>query len=548
MPIEIASLDALPVEDVQQNLAEAAQRVQEAFPDIDVRRGVFHDLVLMPEAALSTQRQVNFQRYQSAQSLLDITADPSLADDGVVEKVLSNYRLTRGEGSSARGTVTIVLSTAISVTIASGAVFEADGKQYTADAAYTAKAEAELLNSAADRLLTQLDDGNWAFTIDVTAAETGTAYLLKKDALLVPAAFPQSYVTSYATNDFVDGLDAENNTELVERLQQGIAARAPSNRVNMQAMLRAEAQFARVIRSSIVGAGDEEMLRDQHTIFPTSLGGRADWYIRTDQRAIQLTLRKEATLLSKATAGATWQVEIGRDEAPGFYEVTSVRPTDANGLSGTFEVVSDVRGTDLTGDGFVPDIATVAEGAFTRFQTAIIRFLDTLTDVTAITVGDAKDFDVTVRVQPLIAELQDFVSDFDVRSYGADVLVKAPVPCFMTVAFAVDKTRKQTDPDVTAIQAAVAAEVNNTDFNGRLYASQLLDVIQGFLPDGMSAGAVDMFGRLRWPSGATHYVRSSEVLVIESENGEMVSPRTVQFFLDAADVTIDVRTEIPVPA
>lgn len=550
MPIEITELDALDETQVEQSLAQTAQRLQEANSTLDLKRGVFHDLLLYLHALCDVQlRGGLLDRYLSARSLLDIQADPTLADTLVVERVLSNYSLVRGEGASATGTVTIVLSLPISVTIGSGAVFTANGKTFNADSAFTAKPEAVQINSTSDRLLTRLDDGNYAFTITVTAQEPGVASLIAKNTLVVPIAQPNGYVTSYATSDFIDGIDVETNTELLERLQQGIAAKAPSNRITMQAMLRDKTEFSRVVHSSIVGYGDEEMLRDQHSIFPVSLGGRADWYVRTVERLQRLTLKQTATLRAINDDGTgQWQFSLGRDDAPGFYEVVSVLRPEAENVTGTLPLDSDERGIDLTGDGFKPDIETVAEGAYTRYQTAVVTFTDIATDHGDFEVGDTSTYDVTVSVLPLIAEVHDYVNDFDVRSYGADLLVKAPVPCFLKLNFRIAKNRKQADPDVPSIQDAVARAVNNTDFSGRLYAAHLQDVIAGYLAEGMSVGSIDMFGRLRYPDGTIAYVRGDEVLSIEPVDGAMVSPRTVQFFLDAEDVVIQVSTEIPVPA
>ena len=548
MPIEITAFADLSAADVQANQAELTQRINEANPTLDLRRGVFHDLLAYLQAAITTRRQTNLLRYESAQSLLDIQADPTLADTQVVDRVLSNWGVTRDAGAAATGQVLVVLNGDLSVTIGNGAVFTADGMTFTSNAAYTAKSESALINSSSDRLLTQLSSGSWAFTIDVTATVAGSASLIKKNTLVVPSSPPNGYVTSYALNDFTGGLDPETNDQLLVKLQEGRAIKAPGHRLGRAAMLRNQAAYSGVLRSSIVGFGDAEMLRDQHTIWPGSLGGKADWYVRTQERAEQQTLSKTATLLGKyEDGGGWWQVEIGRDEAPGFYEVVSILYPSALNVTGTLPILSDSRGLDLTGDGWRPDIVTLAEGAFSRFQTAVVQFDDRKTDLSALSVGATATFNVTVRVMPLIGAMQDFISDYDNRPFGFDVLVKAPVPCFLQLSLSIAKKRTAADPDLDAIKAALAKKVNNSDFTGRLYASELQDVVHGYLPDGMSTSAIDMFGRMRWADGSTHYLRSSEVLIVKSAAGSMVSEKTVQWFLDSEDIAITVKTEVPVP-
>lgn len=524
--------------------------VQEAAPNIDLMRGVFHDLLLYLHSLLDSQIQGGLiEPYLSAQSLQQITANPTLATPAIVDAVLSNYLVTRNQGAAAVGTVTIVLSASTSVTIGSGQVFTADGNTYTANASYTAKIEESQINSPTDMLLTELADGTYAFTIDVTATTIGTASIITKDTLIIPASLPTNYVTSYATSDFTGGLNAQTNQQLLTLLQQGISAKAPSNRINMQAMLLADPSFSTVVGSSIVGFGDVDMIRDQHAIWPGSLGGKADWYVRTVAQAVQLTLSKTATLLSVDSSGnGTWQVGIAKDDAPGFFEVVSILPPTSTLASGSLQILTETRGLDLTGTGFIPDIETVAEGAYTRYQTDILTFYDSVTQGQgALAIGATALYNVTVSMVPQIDTINDYINSFDVRSYGADVLVKAPVPCFVTLHFRIAKNRTQADPVLPPIQAAVAAAVNAVGFTGRLYAAMLQDVISGYLAEGMSVGSVDMFGRIRAPDGTMIYPRrNSEVLVVKTCPGKMVSPNTVQFFTDQTQVNIEISTEIPI--
>jgi len=567
MTIQITNLDDVNQELVADNLDEIITRLQEDNPSLDLRRGVLKDLLAGYHASLSAAEQQTLARYLSARSLQQIEADPTLADEGVTDDVLSNYRVTRQQGATAQGEITIVVSQNTTVVISEGAIFEADGQQFASDSVFTAKTEAAQINTSTDRLLQQRSDGNWFFTITVTAAEVGTEGNIAKDTFMVPAVPPPNYVTSFATNDFVSGTNTETNTQLLQRLQEGLAARAPSNRTNMKGMLReiSDEAYAGNLHSSIVGFGDEEMLRDQHTIWPGSLGGRSDWYIRTVEQLFRLTLQREATLVQIGTRGelsnncspggpnasdivTVWQFALARDDAPGFYEIRTVRPLGFDEASGSFEILADIRGLDLTGDGFVPDIDTVEEGAYSRYQTTVIKFIDDQVDPTTVAVGDTSAYDVSVAMMPQIGDIQDDLNTRDIRSYGSDVLIKAPVPCFVSLSFTINKQNNVPDPDLDAIKTALAKEVNTIAFLGRLYASQLHDVIQGLLGTTTSAGKIDMFGRLRYPDGTTKYVRDFEVLAIDGPAGQMVSPKTVQFYLDVEDISISIATSVPVPS
>jgi hypothetical protein len=548
MTITMRDFENLDVDSVTAALNEVVVRVQEDNPSLDVTRGVFHDTIAYYHAVLSAQRDANTQDYLNARSLKQINADPSLADPDIVDDVLSNFRVVRKEGALATGEVAVVRDNNLTLTLSLGHRFTADGLGYVTTDVYTAKAEESQVTGDTDRLITLLSDGNYVFTVPVVAEEEGLAYELKRETLVIPDVLPTGYVTSYASSDITGGLDIETNQAMLERLQQGIAARTLSNRVNMAAMLREIDEFSRVVSMSIVGYGDEEMSRDRHWIWPTSGGGRVDWYIRSVEQFVREGLTKEASLVSKNddTTGV-WQLTFTRDEAPAFYEIGSIRQTDDNVSAGSYAILSDVRNVDLTDD-FTPDIVSGIEGAYTAYQTVVVTFTDTDTDVTDLEVGDKRDYAVEVKLLPLIADIQDTVCSRDVRHYGADCLIKAPVPCFVDLSFTIRKRQGQADPDTDAIKTALCATVNRGGFSGELYASGLYDVVHNYLEEGQTVGALDIFGRIRTPAGDNLYVRSGVAVSVPHLPAEGVTRRTVQFFLETGTITIAVETVAAIEA
>lgn len=529
--------------DVAAELAELTERVQEDNPNLDVGRGVFHDLVLHYQSLLSARRRALTADYLNARSLRQIEADPALADPDLVDDALSNFRVTRQPGGAAAGEVAVVRDNDLTVTLSAGTRFEANGLGFVTTVPYTAKAEASQVNSASDRLITGLRDGNYVFTVPVVAEDTGSAYSVRKNSLMVPDVPPGGYVVSYAAVDFSGGFDAETNQQLVERLQQGVAAKALSNRVNMAAMLREIEAFSRVVGMSIVGYGDAEMRRDRHGLLPISSGGRVDWYVRSAERFSRVSVTAQASLVAKtADYRGVWRVAIGRDAAPAFYEVDGIRLTGAPADAPGFAASSDTRAFDVSGAGFKPDLVSAEEAAYTAFQTAVIEFEDTDTDTLELELGTTQSYDVTLRCMPLIGDVQATVSGRDVRHYGADCLVRAPVPCFVSIGFDVLKQQGQRDPDLDAIKEALCAAINTTGFTGSLYSSALYDVVHGLVESGTSVGAIDMLGRLRYPGGETAYVRDANALVVPDEPERGVSKRTVQFFIEPNDISAVVRT------
>jgi hypothetical protein len=545
---ELTNLADLDNTNVQQILSQLTTQLQELNPSLDLKRGVFKDIVAYYHAVLETALRTNLERYQSARSLQQINANAIAADSTVVDEVLSNWGVTRKTGTRAIGSVTIELSQARSVTIPNNFTFSVNGLTYVSTQTFTSRpSEGQISDPITDRLLVQLSNGSWAFTIEVEAEDVGSKYKLNAGDTITPDRTLVSYVASYATSTFNDGTDAETNEQLIAELQLGLAAKALSNRINMRSYLRSIPALNLTTNQSIIGYGDAEMLRDQHTIFPISYGGRVDWYIRGQETLQRLSRRVTATCISVSGLTSTWQFAVDKNASPGFYEVTKVRRQVDSNLNSGFEITSDIRSNNLTGVGFIPDIANVAEGAYTAFQTAIIQFVDTATSTVGLAVGQTGLYVCELVGTPLIQEIQSLVSSRDVRSYAADALVKAPVPCFTQVTLTLNKTTgvSISDETISKIKLAIVGVINRTDFLGRLDGSHIIEAVHALIPDSMSVTQLDLLGRIRRPDGTLQYLRDSDSLVVPEQPARMVTAKTVQFFAEVADVSVNVASTIP---
>lgn len=543
MPVVVKSLTELDVDAVQQAQALNRQLIQEDNPTIDVFGGVIDELVIYYGAVFAAANQENLDLLNRSGSLLEIEADPTLADETAVDNVLSNFQVTRQVGTNAHGEVQIIVDTLETVSIANNAIFTANGKQFTADESYVAKTSSANVSDPTDRVLTQLNDGTYAFTISVTAVEVGADSMLSRDTLIVPEIPPLNFLKAQAASDFVGGVDPETNAQLLTKLVEGPAVKALSGPVTMRATLKSREAFKNVLASSIVGFGDQEMLRDKHWIWPGGGGGRTDWYVRTQERVQHLALTLTAKLVEKTVDNkGIWQFQLS-DDAYGFYDVLTIEMPDGTEQFGSLVVTEDIRGFDLTGDGILPDVVNAAEATYTKFQTSTIKFLDDVTDTGDLTVNSStQDYLVVVRVMPMIADIQDDLGSRGTRNTAGDLLIKAPVPCFLQLSFTINKRSGSAEPDTAAIADALASVVNNYGFTGRLPASVLTDTIHNFLTSPDSVGAVDMFGKIRYPDGTVKALRSSTILTMPDEPSRMVSPRTVVFFLDPSDVDISIET------
>lgn len=510
--------------------------VQQYNPDIDVRRGTFRDLVLTPRSLLTAATEQAVVDALTATSLAEITADPDAADEDAVDRVLGNFRLTRRPAAKASGSVTLVVSRLAPSTVAAGSVFTIAGEEFVADATYMARTQEAQVLADTDVLIAATTGSNYAFTVGVVARTAGSDGNVRSGAAATPSRPPYAFVRAHAAADFTGGADAETNTELLARQAAGLAARAWSTRPSIEAAVRAEEDFDDLVALSVVGFGDPEMPRDKHGLFPVATGGRADLYAKTAPTYTTATVRKTATLVSVVGAVGTWQLGLSRDDAPGFYEAVSVRLPGDDPAAG-FAVASDVRSADVTGDD-TPDVVGEDEAAYSRYQAAVLQFADTTTNAAALTPGSSQqEYDVVVRQMPLVAELQDFWLDPERAPLGGDVLVKAPVPCFVSLA-ATLTVPEGVEVDEDEAADALSAAVNELGFVGRLSASLLDQRLHDLIPELVSVTGLNLSGRIRTPAGDSVVLTGTSALDVPDDPENMVTWRTVAFFLDAEDVAL----------
>ena len=513
--------------------------IQAYNANIDLRRGAVNDLALHSRSLLAAATEQAVVNALNSGSIDYISANPTLADTDAVDRALGNYRLVRTQAAKAAGSIAIVIESLTPVVIPQGSVFTISGRAFAADASYAARTSSAAVTGINDRLLTATS-GGYLFTINVTASLAGEAGNVRRGASATPAQEPFGFVRAYADVDFTGGADEESNAELATRMAAGAAVRAWSNRPSIEAVMRAQPDFAGIKASSVIGMGDPEMTRDQHSIVPISSGSKADLYVRPASSYETVRLRKTATLVSKVGAVGTWQFGLSSSDAPGFYEVEKVLLTTADQSSAGFPIASDVRTTDTSATGWKPDIDNTVESAYTSYQAGTFQFVDTATNATSLVVSSAtKDYDVMVRRMPLIGDLQDFWNMRENRPPLGDILVKAAVPCFVSVSMTLNMPSGVT---VVAadVQAAVSQAINGLSFTASLAASYISKVVHNLVPDLLTISGMNISGRIRQPNGTAVYLNSSSAIDIPNDPDNLVTEDTVIFVTTEPAISVTV--------
>ncbi len=539
MPIELQKLDELDQATVDQSFHYLARRLKEAFPQIDTRRGVLGDLVLQSDAILDGLGRAAWDRLRRSTSLLAIADDPTLVVDDVVDRVFANWGVERGEALPARGEVTIVLNRPVALTIAAGEVFVAQGQRYAADTSYAVRTSSQNVAGNTDRYLQQVDDDRWAFTIAVTALTPGTAGIVPKDASFVPVAPNAAFVRAYASSDFTGGVDAKTTAQMLSALRLGIASRAYSNRVTVEAMIRnADDAWQNIIGTSVIGAGDAEMLRDRRGLVPVVMPGRTDVYARTQHQPVVAVLQRMATLISTADGNGVWQVALTSSDAPGFYDVPYVEQLSGIAAAMRYGIIEDHRAYDLDSHEYVPDIQTSQDAAYSPYQTAVIQFVDPDTPTIGLTAGSSqREYGIAVRSMPYIAEMQAFIGHRDISNPNGDNLVRAAVPCFTSINLHVAGVDASY---VDTIRNAILGYVNSLAFVPTLYSSQISAAVHAAVGHDFKLSAIDMSGRIRGTDGQMVYVRGRDTIEIPQRPEHGITPRTTCFIctVDSVGITV----------
>lgn len=545
MALEPSAISELDAETLAANEAYLAAFVKELYPNIDLSpSSAVYQLVVRLSAIFQAFNQDTAARLQQSNSLLMVNADPTLADDTTVDNLLSNYLITRQTGNPGSGQAQILLNANVYTAIPDSVVFTANGLTFKPTRSFAGVTSSDQVISTDKKLITQIDDDVWAFVIDLVADEAGIDGNVSKNTVFsIDSVLPQiSNATAYT--DFSGGSDTETNTQLIARLNQGISNASLGNRQSIRALVLNNYPAVRDI--SIIGAADVEMRRDQHNTLGVSSYGKSDIYLRTNTLPITSTMVKTATLQDAALG--SWTITFGRDEAPGAYTVRKVSLLENTSPLDIESLTRSIDDTEVDGLDFTPAM-TGAEGVFTRYQTMTVTFTYENDEYEQ---GDTLDVNVDVMSMPLIDSISDFILDRQYRHTSGDYLVKAAIPCLVSVGINIVLGPGDPTPDTGAIKSAIASAVNALDFQSNtLSIDTIISATRNLLTGRTRVKLpIDLRGEIIYPSvnvipgdpvfSGSIFLFDSQALTIPTVASAMVSPRTVSFYLDPNNISVNI--------
>jgi hypothetical protein len=527
----------------QSNLDQAEDIVRtilfEAFPNLDLSDGsVLSELLGGPNAHFYVYCLSLLDQYRVSSTLYELGQSSTLTSDYVVDSLMSNYNVARSTGTTATGTATIILSSSDVTTIPTGTTFTTAGNlPFVTEDSFNAVPSSQNVSAATDRLIIDRGDGTYSFSVNITASAVGLSYNIGKDTSFTLSVVPSNFVRSYAESDFSGGTDAETTSDLLSRLNLGMASVGLGSRLSIKSLIAS--QFL-VKHISITGVGDDEMLRDRHNIQAMSTGGKADIYLSTGEYPIQSSTTKTATLIN--VASGIWQLSVAKNDFPGFYSVASILPLNST-ASGSLEIYQETRFVDTSGDDYVPGIEDITEGGYSRYQTSVIQFIDTAT-ASGKAVGATASYTLSVYMMNNIGAIQDYLNLSDIRDPCSDYLVRAAVPFFVSVSMQLEKVTGSDTPNTSSMKTAIASAINSHGFKGSLPASLVTSAVSSYLTDGVTVKyPIELLGQLRYPDGTVTALFDTKELVVPDAPTACVTKNTVLFYVDPTDIAISV-TEV----
>lgn len=515
---------------IQATTDRLATFIKENYTDVETGPGsVISELLIKLAAVLQNEQYNTIQTIDQGNTLYKVANSSNTKTySSAMDLVASNYNTTRNTGTKVTGKIKVTVTEADTYSFNEGFIFiqPALSLNYvlTKDVRISLKPSAIL-----EELQMYSDNGMYYFLLDVEAENEGPDYQVSSGTafVLTPKEFISNLVKLEAYGNFSSGKAVETDKELLAKIKYNLG----NSRLESPAGIfkKFSSTFSGFQSLSVCGANDAEMTRAKKNVLGISTFGKADVYVRssvgpeikhlTDKQAVQ-------------TGADTWTMSIANYEIPGFYSITAIIPQSTTlNLGGTLVFTPPVYTKAMYPGERYNEIYTNADARFTKYQEATVSFKYS---PPPDSVGSKQLFTVHATYQPNIMEMQNMLLLDEERLACADYLVKAVVPCMVSLNITLIKKRT-TDTyeslNLQQLKKDIFTYVNTIPFGEELHASRLVDLCHNYdikrvdLP-------IEMVGNVLCPDGTTLYITDTDMLTIPYSLEKGVTPKTTQYFID----------------
>lgn len=527
------SYESLSVENVQANKQLLRDLWKSAAPDLDLDHGALDALVLNPAATLLEVARETFRTARNSSSFTALLENSSDVREKMLDELATSYRVRRRKGTTASGRIRLYFQEDIYRVVGLSTTFQANGVLFNLRNLETLQLSGDMPSTLPHyQNLKETQDGSGLFYADISvyARTAGAAGNLVQgtELTLYQSSLPY-FVRAVALETFGGGENDEDTDSLVRRMVLGVSAKVLSSRVNMRAALLET--FPEIRDSAVIGAGDLEMTRDKHSVFPGSTGGYSDWYIGTTRQLARTSYVCETLLENGVRSDGffLYTVHIDGSQIPCLYHVTGIQDEDSQEYGEILSQTITTTEADDRAASNAPQIHEETEGVFSAYQVTEIRFA-------------LRKKTQRIRVyavhMPGIKEIQDWVLQCGQAPIGLDILIKGAIPSVVRFS-AVLHTPTGETVDEVALRSAIAGAVNHIPLGGLLAVSSLTTLLHQNLPSGSYVTRPALFATTYLPSGEVVITQTDDRLEIDFP--PFTSNRTTMFFCDPADVFFEVR-------
>jgi len=515
------------METIEQLKTKIEALVREFNPAVDLSPGsVLSELVSKATAAAQLGLHQEYTTINQGATVSAALASSTDTYNPVIDQIASNFNVARNQGRKAAGKLKVVVNANKTYYFAAGLTFNqpALGLQI----ATTTQLRADSTGTAP---VTVKQEGNQFYVVlpveAVEASEQSTVSNGTRFDLVSTSALPE-FVGASAYGNFSTGQHVESDKELISRFKTGLTSKHLLSKQSVEAAMQDLVPTFK--EASLVGLGDPEITRNRHNLFGIAMPGVVDCYVRSAVTVATTKLTKTGTKIVGGEYNGKWEINFTADDAPGFYRVVSVVVNKGDFL-GSQQFVAELYSYDpRSGIAHPNDITNAAEARFSRYQTCRLIFDYTSTASTAV-------FDVIVEHMPDLALIQDQFQSEANRIPGCDYLVKAVVPCYVSVALRIARFNVTQEVDVAAIKQDIFNYVNGLKLGESVSASHLINICHKYNIKQVQLPLL-LTGRVLKPTTAgTKFlnIRGDDKLEIPNLPKQGISPNNTAFFIEYFD-------------
>jgi len=538
--------------DVTQARLEAFIRDYCAQPSVNLQvdlspGSVLSELLIKLSSQLHNQLRNDASEAASAtsvQAALNATEDTY---SEAIDAIASNYNVSRDLGVAVEGRVKVQVATLRTYYLPNNfkLTHPSSGGVYTSTQTFRADhtVEADDLTSGVLRLFKE--GSGYYFLLPVKSVGEVNATVSHNSQLALDPSTTSldSFVSARAFGNFSSGREVETDRQLIARMQTGLSAKGLVSPQSMQALLPEafpslfNQSTGRKAILSVVGANDPELNRGRNTTFGITPFGMADVYVRTSSSIKVSTFPVVARYQSYTPPGGsssnTWVLQLDSTAAgfpTWFYDLVSLHYVDASGVTQSAAAKSVTFGRDTTAPNQLEGgnlISPNDVARFTKYQTCVVS-VDLPNAVEGSPQVDATTHEVlvTVSYMPGIGEIQDFFLQGAQRVTAADYLIKAVIPCSLSLNLSLDRGSQQTPDETTKqkIRQAICSYVNGLPFGEEVAVSRIVDICHNHNVRRVDLPVV-LQGNVLLPSSST-----SVKFVPTSTSDTMSIPHDTRFF------------------